>query len=137
MLFQRDHEDSAFRHWFATLPEDLAEALERLPARRYALAALAQRSEAVRDLILSNVTLCFLLHHWAETQGWSEQPLIEIAGRKQTEILSALGLSPYRRVLRLIAKLRIGEFSTPMRSTGCCRCCVRRRPAMPLCMSPS
>ncbi|MBK1621122.1 hypothetical protein CKO42_22415 [Lamprobacter modestohalophilus] len=110
--FQRDHEDAAFRHWFATLPEDLAEALERLPARRYALAVLAQRSEAMRDLILSNVRLCFLLHHWAETQGWSEHQLIEIAGRKQTEILSALGLPPYRRVLRLIAKLRIGEFDT-------------------------
>ncbi|WP_200241893.1 PcfJ domain-containing protein [Lamprobacter modestohalophilus] len=108
--FQRGHEDAAFRHWFATLPEDLAQALERLPARRYALAALAQRSQAVRDLILSNVRLCFLLHHWAETQGWSEHQLVEIAGRKQTEILSALGLPPYRRVLRLIAKLRIGEF---------------------------
>jgi len=108
--FQRDHEDAAFRHWFLTLPEELTEALERLPARRYALAVLAQRSQAVRDLILSNVRLCFLLHHWAETQGWSEQQLIALAGRKQTEILSALGLPPYRRVLRLIAKLRIGEF---------------------------
>ncbi|MEA3643000.1 MAG: hypothetical protein VBE63_24110, partial [Lamprobacter sp.] len=76
----------------------------------YALAALAHRSQTVRDLILSNVTLCFLLHHWAETQGWSEQRLIELAGRKQTEILSVLGLPLYRRMLRLIAKLRIGEF---------------------------
>jgi|GEM_PF-2050974 len=108
--FQRDHTEAAFRHWFATLPEALARALEPLPSRQYALAVLAQRSRAVRDLILSNVNLCFLLHQFAETHAFSEQTLIEIAASKQTEILIELGLPPYRRVLKLIRKLRIGEF---------------------------
>ena len=110
--FQRDHADAAFRQWFATLPEALARALETLPSRQYALAVLAQRSEAVRDLILSNVNLSFLLHGFADQQAWSEQTLCEIAARKQTEILRALGLPPYRRVLKLIGKLQIGEFET-------------------------
>jgi len=108
--FQRDHDEPAFRHWFATLPEELARALEPLPSRQYALAVLAQRSQAVRDLILSNVNLCFLLHQFADTHAFSEQTLIEIAASKQTEILIELGLPPYRRVLKLIGKLRIGDF---------------------------
>lgn len=107
--FQRDHGDPAFRQWFATLPDALVQTLETLPSRQYALAALAQRTEAVRDLIGSNVNLCFLLHWFAAKQGWPEARLSALAAGKQTAILNALGLPPYKRVLKLIRKIAIAE----------------------------
>ncbi|EIC22029.1 PcfJ domain-containing protein [Thiorhodovibrio frisius] len=101
--------DIAFRQWFATIPNAIAEPLAHLPAAQYALARLAQRSEPVRDLVISNVNLCYLLHQFATEHGYPEQSLAEIAARKQTDILREMGLPPHKRVVKLIRKIAMEE----------------------------
>lgn len=104
------HPDIAFQQWFATIPGALAEPLTQLPSGQYALARSAQRAPSVRDLILSNVNLCYLLHQVASERGYPEQRLAEIAARKQTEILREIGLPPHKRVVKLVRKIALDEF---------------------------
>jgi hypothetical protein len=104
--------DVAFRQWFATIPRAIAEPLAQLPGRRYALTRLAQRSQAVQDLIISNVNLCFLLHHFVTEHGYPEQAFVEMAARKQVDILREIGLPPHRRVVKLIRKIAMEEIDS-------------------------
>lgn len=104
--------DGAFRHWFATIPRAMTEPLAQLPGRRYALVRLAQRSQSARDLIISNVNLCYLLHHFATAHGYPEGAFAELAARKQVDILREMGLPPHKRVVKLIRKIAMAEIDT-------------------------
>lgn len=101
MPFGPAHPESAFQQWFDTIPSAI---IAPLPSRQYALARLAQRSQSVRDLIPSNVNLCYLLHYVATEYGSPEQRITEIAARRQTEILRELGLPPHKRVVSMLQR---------------------------------
>lgn len=93
--------DMAIEKWRGSLPAEVKLALERLPKHNARIASLAVKSEALRDLLVSNPFLlwglCECGHVTPEVMATAET----LAQTKQRDLCAVVGLNGTQQEVRL------------------------------------
>lgn len=103
--------DVAIEKWRGSFPAEVKSALERLPKHNARIASLAVKSEALRDLLVSNPFLFWGLCEYGDFTPEDMATAEMLAQTKQRDLCAVVGLNGTQQEVRLLRSAAMVSFT--------------------------